>query len=162
VENPWLDKLSKVPIWVIEGLECSMNSTHDAYSLEHKAGNYSVKNPDCLSRLLLSTHRHNSLKCQSPRDYVDTKSCLAYEQNPYLTHWVRLGSCHRETPLGYEIFLLSLSYKLTRISDFFTMRQHLDALISGVVQPYHNQYNIDLQCHRQHDSVALSLAWLGI
>jgi hypothetical protein len=152
VENPWLDKLSNVPIRVIEGLECSTNSAHDADSLEHYAENYSVKNPDCLSRLVFMTHRHDCSKCSSPRDYVDTKSWLAYEQNPYSIHWVRLDFCHKETSLGYDISLLSLGYKPTRICDFFTMRQHLDALISGVVQPYHSQ----------HDSVTLSPVWLGI
>jgi hypothetical protein len=60
--------------------------------------------------------------------------------------------------LGYDISLLSLSYKLTRISDFFTMRQHLDVPILGAAQPYHNHYNLELQCHRQHDSIVLSLA----
>jgi hypothetical protein len=50
--------------------------------------------------------------------------------------------------------LLSLGYEPTRISDFFTMPQHLNALSSGVVQPYHNQYNHELQRHCQHDSVA--------
>jgi hypothetical protein len=43
--------------------------------------------------------------------------------------------------LGYDISLLPLGYKLTQIFDFFTMRQHLDASISGVAQPYHSQYN---------------------
>jgi hypothetical protein len=35
VENLWLDKLSKALIWVFKGLLCSMNSAHDAHSLEH-------------------------------------------------------------------------------------------------------------------------------
>jgi hypothetical protein len=34
-ENPWINKLSKVPIWVAEGFECSTNSVHDANSLKH-------------------------------------------------------------------------------------------------------------------------------
>jgi hypothetical protein len=34
--------------------------------------------------------------------------------------------------------LLSLGYEPTRISDFFMMREHLDALNSGVAQPYHS------------------------
>jgi hypothetical protein len=46
--------------------------------------------------------------------------------------------------LGYEISLPSLGYKLTRIFDIFTMRQYLDAPISGVAQPYHGQYNFEL------------------
>jgi hypothetical protein len=127
------------------------------------------------------THRHDCFECPSPRDYVDTKSWLAYEQNLYSIDWARSGSCHRETSLGYDISLLSLGYKLTRISNFFTMRQHLDAPILGAVQPYHNEYNLELRCtpawlgkivtsmtrhlhctaarspqlrHRQHDSVA--------
>jgi hypothetical protein len=64
--------------------------------------------------------------------------------------------------LGSNISLLSLSYKVTRIFNFFTMRQHLGALISGFVQPYHNNYNLELQCRHQHDSVALLSVWLGI
>jgi hypothetical protein len=47
--------------------------------------------------------------------------------------------------LGIEVFS-------TRICNFFMMRQHLDAPILGAAQPYHNQ----------HDSIALSLAWLSI
>jgi hypothetical protein len=39
----------------------------------------------------------------NPRDYADTKSWLAYEQNPYSTHWVRSDSCHRKTSLAYNI-----------------------------------------------------------
>jgi hypothetical protein len=58
--------------------------------------------------------------------------------------------------------LLSPGYKPTQISDFFTMRQHIDALSSGDAQLYHSQYNLKLQRHHQHDSVALSLVWLCI
>jgi hypothetical protein len=61
-----------------------MNSTHDANSPEHKAENYSVKNPDCPSGLVFMIHRHDDIECPSPRDYIDTKSRLTYEQNPYL------------------------------------------------------------------------------
>jgi hypothetical protein len=52
--------------------------------------------------------------------------------------------------------LLSLDYETTWISDFFTMRQHLDALSSGVARPYHNQYNLELQRHCRYDSAVLS------
>jgi hypothetical protein len=34
-ENPMLNKLSDVLIQVVKGFECSMNSVHDAHSLEH-------------------------------------------------------------------------------------------------------------------------------
>jgi hypothetical protein len=102
------------------------------------------------------THRHDGFECPSTIDYVDTKSCLAYGQNSYSTHWIRSCSYNWETSLGNDIFLLSLGYKPTLISEFFTMRQHHDALISGVAQPYHSQYNLELQCHRQHDSIATS------
>jgi hypothetical protein len=71
-------------------------------------------------------------------------------------------SCHRETSLGYHISLLSFSYKLTRVSNFFTMRQHIDAPISGTAQSYHIQYYLELQCHHQRDSAVLSPAWLDI
>jgi hypothetical protein len=56
-----------------------MNSVHNAYSLEHYAGNYSVKNSDCSSGLVFMTHRHDDFEYLSPRDFVDTKSWLAYE-----------------------------------------------------------------------------------
>jgi hypothetical protein len=136
------------------------------------------------------THTHDGFQCSSPRDYLDTKSYLDYEQNPYSTHKVKSGSCHRVTSQGYDISLLSLSYKLRWISDFFSMRQHLDGLISGATQPYHSQYNPwvaapspawlgstiismtqHLHCatikspwqhHHRHDLAALSPAWLGI
>jgi hypothetical protein len=39
----------------------------------------------------------------SPKDYVDTKSSLASEENPCSSQWVRSYSCHRETSLGYDI-----------------------------------------------------------
>jgi hypothetical protein len=45
-----------------------------------------VKNPDCLSGLVIMTHTHDDFECLSPRDYVDTKSYLEYEQYPYSTH----------------------------------------------------------------------------
>jgi hypothetical protein len=63
-----------------------MNSAHDANNPEHYAGNYSEKNLDCPSGLVIMTHTHDDFECLSPRDNVDTKSCLAYEQNPYSTH----------------------------------------------------------------------------
>jgi hypothetical protein len=53
--------------------------------------------------LVITTHTHDDFGCLSPRDYVDTKSWLTYEQNPYLTHWVRSSSCHREMSLSYDI-----------------------------------------------------------
>jgi hypothetical protein len=40
--------------------------------------------------------------------------------------------------------LLSLGYEPIKLSVFFTMQQHLDALSSGAAQPYHNQYNLEL------------------
>jgi hypothetical protein len=49
--------------------------------------------------------RHDYFECPSLRDYLDTKSWQAYEQNPYSTHWVRWGSYHRETSLDYDILL---------------------------------------------------------
>jgi hypothetical protein len=46
------------------------------------------KNLDYLSGLVITTHMHDNFECPSPRDYIDTKSWLAYEQNTYSTHWV--------------------------------------------------------------------------
>jgi hypothetical protein len=45
-----------------------------------------MKNPNCPSGLVFMTHRHDDFVSLSPKDFVDTKSWLAYEQNPYLTH----------------------------------------------------------------------------
>jgi hypothetical protein len=45
-----------------------------------------MKNLDCPSGLVIMTHTHSDFECLSPRDYVDTKSWLAYEHNPYSTH----------------------------------------------------------------------------
>jgi hypothetical protein len=44
------------------------------------------ENSDCQSGLVFMTHTHDSFERPSPRDYVDTKSWLAYEQNPYSTN----------------------------------------------------------------------------
>jgi hypothetical protein len=68
------------------------------------------------------THRHDDFECLSLRDYVDTKSSLPYEQNPYSTHWVRSGSCHRETSLGYDTLPA-----ITRLWANKNMRLHHDA-----------------------------------
>jgi hypothetical protein len=38
---------------------------------------------------VITTHTHDNFKCLSPWDYVDIKSWLSYEQNPYSTRWVR-------------------------------------------------------------------------
>jgi hypothetical protein len=38
---------------------------------------------------VLTTRTNDDFEYLSSRDYVDTKSGLAYEQNPYLTHGVR-------------------------------------------------------------------------
>jgi hypothetical protein len=40
------------------------------------------KNPDYPSGLVIMTHTHDDFECPSLRDYVDTKSRLAYEKNP--------------------------------------------------------------------------------
>jgi hypothetical protein len=42
------------------------------------------------------------------------------------------------------------------LHNFFTLRQHFNALKSGVVQPYHSQHNLELQRRHQHDSTAPS------
>jgi hypothetical protein len=89
------------------------------------------------------------------RDYVDTMSLLAYEQNPYLTNRVRSGSCHREMSLGYDILPA-----ITRLQANTNIRLLHDATTPqcsklGAVQPYHDQYNLELQRHRHHESVAL-------
>jgi hypothetical protein len=45
-----------------------------------------MKNPDCLSGLVITTHVHDGFECPGPGDFLDTKSWLAYEQNTYSTH----------------------------------------------------------------------------
>jgi hypothetical protein len=135
--KPLLDKLNKVSIRVVKELEWLYKL--DTWCPHPWAVGQELhgENPDRLIKLVFMTHTHDDFECPSLRDYVASKSRLAYEQNSYSTHWVRLGSCRKETSLGYDIFLLSLGYELTRISDFFTMRQHLNVVISGAVQPYH-------------------------
>jgi hypothetical protein len=55
--------------------------------LSTKLGTARWKNANYPSGLVITTHMHNDFEYPSPRDYVDTKSWLAYEQNPYSTHW---------------------------------------------------------------------------
>jgi hypothetical protein len=57
--------------------------------LSTKFGITRWKNLDYQSGLVIMTHTYNVFECASPRGYVDTKSWLAYEQNPYSTCWVR-------------------------------------------------------------------------
>jgi hypothetical protein len=45
-----------------------------------------MKNPDYPSGLVITSYTQDGFECPSPRDYVDSKSWLAYEQNPYSTH----------------------------------------------------------------------------
>jgi hypothetical protein len=52
-------------------------------ALSTKLGIIQWENPNYLSCLVLATHMHDGFECPSPRDYVETKSGLAYEQNPY-------------------------------------------------------------------------------
>jgi hypothetical protein len=44
---------------------------------------------------VLMTHIDNGFDRPSPRDYVGTKSGLAYEQNPYSTHGIRFKKLDR-------------------------------------------------------------------
>jgi hypothetical protein len=37
---------------------------HDVDNFDHKAGNYLVRNPDCLSRLVLMTRMYYGFKCR--------------------------------------------------------------------------------------------------
>jgi hypothetical protein len=41
------------------------------------------------------THAHDGFKYLSPRDYVDTKSWLAYEQNPCSTYMIKSERLNR-------------------------------------------------------------------
>jgi hypothetical protein len=53
--------------------------------LSTKLGIARWKSPDYPSGLVITTHTHENFECLSPKDYVDTKSLLAYEQNPFDT-----------------------------------------------------------------------------
>jgi hypothetical protein len=57
--------------------------------LSTKLGIIWWKNSDYLSGMVITTYTHDNFECPSPRAYVDIKSWLAYEQNPYSTCWVR-------------------------------------------------------------------------
>jgi hypothetical protein len=149
-----------------------------------------VKNPDYLSRLVIITHTQDDFECPSPRDYVDTKSCLAYEQNRYSTHWVMSGYCHRETPLGYNILPaitqerakknISLLHDATttrysKLGGCATLLHQIQPWVtppsptwidSNIVSmtPHIHRATVmsPRQHHRQHDSAAPSPAWLDI
>jgi hypothetical protein len=136
------------------------------------------------------THTQGGFKCPSPRDYVETKSCLPYEQNPYLTHWVRSGSFYREMSLGYEIWptitWLWANKNIRLLHDATTPRcSELGgcATLPQPVQPWvavpslawldntvasmtrhlhHTTTKSPRQCRCQHDSTAPSPAWLRI
>jgi hypothetical protein len=149
-----------------------------------------VRNPDYPSGLVIMTHSHDNFECLSPRDYVETKSWPAYEQNPYSTHWVRSGSCHRETSLGYDIlpaitqlqanmniWLLHTvtTHRCSELGGYATLPQPVQswvavpslAWLGNIVTSmtrhlHHFAVKPPWQCHRQHDSVALSPTWLDI
>jgi hypothetical protein len=44
---------------------------------------------------VIMTHSYDGFKCSSLRDNVDTKSWLANEQKPYLTHKIRYESLNQ-------------------------------------------------------------------
>jgi hypothetical protein len=136
------------------------------------------------------THTHDDFECPSPRDYVDTKSWLAYEQNPCSTHWVRLGSCHRETSLGYDILpaitRLQANMNIWLLHDATIPRcselggcstlpqlvqswvaasspARLSSIVAIMTWHLHRAVAKSLrQRHHQHHSIALSPAWLSI
>jgi hypothetical protein len=116
---------------------------------------------------------HDDFECPSPRDYVDTKSWLAYEQNPYSTHWVRSGSCHREMSLGYDILpaitRLQANTNIWLLHDATTPRcSELEgcATLPRPVQPWVAApstawlgsivASMTWQHHHQHDSASTS------
>jgi hypothetical protein len=76
------------------------HDTHSPWALSWESSDEKSRLHKCL---VITTHRHDDFECPSPRNYVDTESWLAYEQNPYLIHWVRSGSCHTKTSIGYDI-----------------------------------------------------------
>jgi hypothetical protein len=128
------------------------------------------------------TPTQNAFKCPSPRDNVDTKSWLAYEQNPYSTHWVRSSSCHREMSLGYDILhVITRLWADTNVNltssccdntlmiwarglhNLTTASTTLScSAITSMTQQRHHQHDLATTSrHGQVASVAPSLAWLG-
>jgi hypothetical protein len=81
-----------------------------------------------------------SFECLSPRDYVDTKFRLAYEQNHYSTHWVRSGSCYR------EFWLRSCCNRLSYLPCNLAP---LD-IKGGVEAPLEKNYQHNINCHEQY------------
>jgi hypothetical protein len=141
-------------------------------------------------RLVLMTHRHDDFEWLSPRDYVDTKSWLAYEQNPYLKNWVRLGSCRRKTSPCYDILpaitRLWVNMNIQLLHDATTPRwsdlrgcttlpRPVLPWVAAPSPAWHNNIIASMtqhlhratassprQHHRQHDSAALSPTWHNI
>jgi hypothetical protein len=148
------------------------------------------ENPDCPSELVIMTHTLDGFECPSSRDYVDTKSWLAYEQNPYSTHWVRLGSYHRETFISYDILpaisRLKANMNIQLLHDATTpwcsdlggcttlphpvqpwvavlLLAWLISNVASMTQHLHHAVaKWPQQRHSQHDLAAPSPAWLDI
>jgi hypothetical protein len=59
------------------------------------------------------THPYDGFKCSSLRDNVDTKSWLANEQKPYLTHKIRYESLnqHDLKSVGSQVMNLRIDKK---------------------------------------------------
>jgi hypothetical protein len=120
------------------------------------------------------THSHDDIEHPSPRDYVDTKSWLAYERNPYSTQWIRSSSCHREMSLGYDIWLaipqLQANTNIRLLHDATTPRcsdlrgcatLSCSVIVSMTRQHYHQHDSTSTSRHGQVTSAALLLAWLS-
>jgi hypothetical protein len=139
---------------------------------------------------VITTHTHDDFECPNRRYYVDTKSWLAYEQNPYSTYWVRSSSCHREISLGYDILTaitwLQANMNIWLLHNATTPRcsklescttlphlvqpwvavplpAWLNNIITNMTRYLHCVVAKSPRQHRcQHDSIALSPAWLDI
>jgi hypothetical protein len=59
---------------------------------------------------------HDDFECLSPRDYEDTMSWLAYEQNPYSTHGVRSKMLNRHVleSIGSQVMNLRVDEEISR------------------------------------------------
>jgi hypothetical protein len=139
---------------------------------------------------MITTHTHNNFEWLSPRDYIDTKSWLAYDQNPYSINWVRPGSCHREMSLGCDILpaitRLRGNKNIRLLHDATTPQcsMHgccatytrpvqpcvtapssawLDSTITSMTQQHHRQHDSTSTSHcGQVAPAAPSLVWLDI
>jgi hypothetical protein len=62
---------------------------------------------------VLTTHTHDDFEYPSLRDNIDTKSWIAYEQNPYQTHGIKSKKLNRHVhkSVGSQVMNLCTNKK---------------------------------------------------